>query len=285
VKADVFAPLDPAYYLDLVKQALVEDLGSGDVTTNVLVGESDRAVGVFIAKSACTIAGLDVALAAFSQIDAGARATWRVRDGDDCAADAILGQVEGLTRALLSAERTALNFLQHLTGIATQARRFVNASGGRITILDTRKTTPMFRQLEKYAVRAGGATNHRMSLDDGVLIKDNHIKVAGGIRRAVTQLRAVGAKTAIEVEVETLDEVDEALDANADILLLDNMTIDEIREAVRRSRGRAKTEISGGVTLERIPELAATGADYVSSGALTHSAPAADISFEIEPAR
>ncbi len=284
MKADALVALDPVCYDDLVRRALVEDVGSGDVTTNALVGQTDRAIGVFIAKSACTIAGLDVALAAFSQIDPRACAAWRVRDGDDCAAGAVLGQVDGLARALLSAERTALNFLQHLTGIATLARLFVRASGGRITILDTRKTTPTFRQLEKYAVRAGGATNHRMSLDDGLLIKDNHIRVAGGIRRTVTQLRSVGAKPVVEVEVETLDQVDEALDAKADILLLDNMTIDEIREAVRRCRGRAKTEISGGVTLERIPELATTGADYVSSGALTHSAPAADISFEIEPA-
>jgi nicotinate-nucleotide pyrophosphorylase (carboxylating) len=192
--------------------------------------------------------------------------------------------VEGRARALLSAERTALNFLQHLTGIATMARKYVQAAGGAITILDTRKTTPTLRQLEKYAVRTGGATNHRMGLDDGVLIKDNHIRVAGGIRRAVAQVRASGSTLPVEVEVETLEQVDEALDAKAEILLLDNMTTEHIREAVRRSRGRAKTEISGGVTLERISELAATGADYVSSGALTHSAPAADISFEIEPA-
>jgi nicotinate-nucleotide pyrophosphorylase (carboxylating) len=279
-----FAPLDPACYRDLVKRALVEDLGSGDVTTNALVGQNDRAIGVFIAKSPCTVAGLAVAAEAFSQLDPAARATWRFHDGDDCVHDAVLGQVEGRARALLSAERTALNFLQHLTGIATMARKFVQAAGGAITILDTRKTTPTLRQLEKYAVRAGGATNHRMGLDDGVLIKDNHIRVAGGIRRAVDQVRAFGASRPVEVEVETLEQVDEALDAKADILLLDNMTTEHIREAVRRSRGRAKTEISGGVTLERIPELAATGADYVSSGALTHSAPAADISFEIEPA-
>jgi nicotinate-nucleotide pyrophosphorylase (carboxylating) len=284
VTAGSFAPLDPACYRDLVKRALVEDLGNGDITTNAMVGQNDRAIGVFIVKAPCTVAGLDVALEAFTQMDPQAHAAWRFRDGDDCSGGTVLGQIDGVTRALLSAERTALNFLQHLSGIATLARRFVRAAGGTITILDTRKTTPTFRQLEKYAVRAGGATNHRMSLDDGVLIKDNHIRVAGGIGRAVAQLRASGAKPVIEVEVETLDQVDEALDAKADILLLDNMTVDEIREAVRRSRGRAKTEISGGVNLERMPELAATGADYVSSGALTHSAPAVDISFEIEPA-
>lgn len=279
-----FAPLDPACYRDLVKRALVEDLGGGDITTNALVGQNDRAIGVFIAKSPCTVAGFAVVVEAFSQLDPAARATWRFHDGDECPRDAVLGQVEGRTRALLSAERTALNFLQHLTGIATMARKFVEAAGGAITILDTRKTTPTLRQLEKYAVRAGGATNHRMGLDDGVLIKDNHIRAAGGVRRAVDQVRAFGATRPVEVEVETLEQVDEALDAKADILLLDNMTTEHIREAVRRSRGRAKTEISGGVTLARIPELAATGADYVSSGALTHSAPAADISFEIEPA-
>ena len=281
--ASPFAPLDPAAYRDLVTRALVEDVGSGDITTNAIVGQNDRAIGMFIAKSACTIAGLAVAFEAFSQLDPHARATWRVKDGDDCLEGAVIGQVNGSARALLSAERTALNFLQHLTGIATLARQFVRASHGSITILDTRKTTPTFRQLEKYAVRAGGATNHRMSLDDGVLIKDNHIRVAGSIANAVAPLRVAGARPVVEVEVETLDQVDEALQAKADILLLDNMAVDEIREAVRRCQGRAKTEISGGVTLARIPELAATGADFVSSGAVTHSAPAADISFDIEP--
>ena len=279
-----FAPLDPASYRNLVKRALVEDLGSGDITTNALIGQNEQAIGIFIAKSACTVAGLAVAAEAFSQLDPAARATWRVHDGDECSRDSVLGQVEGRARALLTAERTALNFLQHLTGIATMARQFVQAAGGAITILDTRKTTPTLRQLEKYAVRAGGATNHRMCLDDGVLIKDNHIRVAGGIGRAVARVRASGSTRPVEVEVETLEQVDEALEAKAEILLLDNMSTEHIREAVRRSRGRAKTEISGGVTLARIAELAATGADYVSSGALTHSAPAADISFEIEPA-
>ena len=160
----------------------------------------------------------------------------------------------------------------------------MRAGLGAVSILDTRKTTPTLRALEKYGVRMGGATNHRMSLNDGVMIKDNHIRLSGGVANAVAQVRAFGAKIVIEVEVETLDQVDQALEAGADVLLLDNMTIDDIREAVRRSRGRAKTEISGGVTLARVGELAATGADFVSVGALTHSAPAVDISFEIEPA-
>lgn len=276
--------LEPSAYRDLVRRALEEDLGKGDITTNAIVGQNDRARGTLQAKSPCTIAGLEVAMEAFTQLDSSATAKFHFKDGDECAGGVVIGQITGSARALLSGERTALNFLQHLSGVATLARRFVRGSGGGITMLDTRKTIPTFRALQKYAVRTGGATNHRMSLDDGVLIKDNHIRLAGSIAHAVAQVRAFGAKPTIEVEVETLDQVDEALEARADILLLDNMTLDQIREAVRRSRGRAKTEISGGVTLERIPELAATGADYVSSGALTHSAPAADISFEIEPA-
>ncbi len=276
--------MDPSAYRDLVRRALAEDLGKGDITTNAIVGSNDRARGTFVVKSACTLAGLDVALEAFSQIDPDVKANLHFKDGDECAAGVVVGDVTGRARALLSAERTALNFLQHLSGIATMARKFVDLSGGAITILDTRKTTPTLRALEKYAVRVGGATNHRMSLDDGILIKDNHIRVGRGVANAVAQVRASGFTLPIEVEVENLEQVEVALKAGADILLLDNMTIKQIREAVRRSRGRAKTEISGGVTLERIPELMTTGADYVSSGALTHSAPAVDISFEIEPA-
>lgn len=275
---------EAAHYRDLVRLALKEDLADGDITTNAIVDQNDRANGVLIAKSACTLAGIAVAVEVFTQLDPKVVSTFRFIDGDDCPAGATIGEITGRARALLSGERTALNFLQHLSGIATLAREFVRASGGAITILDTRKTIPMLRALEKYAVRAGGATNHRMSLSDGVLIKDNHIRLGGTITNAVARVRAVGAKPVIEVEVETLKQVDEALAAGADMLLLDNMPIDYIHEAVRRSRGRAKTEISGGVTLSRIPELAKTGADFVSSGALTHSAQAVDISFEIEPA-
>jgi nicotinate-nucleotide pyrophosphorylase (carboxylating) len=170
-----------------------------------------------------------------------------------------------------------------MSGVATRARRFVDATGGRITILDTRKTTPTLRALEKYAVRAGGATNHRVGLYDAVLIKENHIHMAGGVGHAIASSRRVNPGMPIEIEAETLEQVDEAVAAGADIILLDNMSTGDIRAAVERIGGRAKTEISGGVTLERIPELATTGADYVSVGALTHSAPAIDISFEIAP--
>jgi nicotinate-nucleotide pyrophosphorylase (carboxylating) len=278
------SPLERFQYRDLVRRALAEDMAGDDITTNAILGQRDRASGTLMAKSACTLAGLDVALEAFTQLDAGVAARFNFHDGDDCPAGSTIGEITGGARALLSAERTALNFLQHLSGIASMTRRFVQAAGGKITILDTRKTVPMLRVLEKYAVRVGGATNHRMSLNDGVLIKDNHIRLGGGIANAVAQARAFGATAPVEVEVETLKQVDQALDAGADVLLLDNMTIEEIRDAVERSRGRAKTEISGGVTLDRIPELAATGADFVSIGALTHSAPAVDISFEITSA-
>lgn len=279
-----FQRLDPDAYRDLVQRALAEDLAGGDITTDAIFDQHDRAHGTLIAKSPCTLAGVHVALEAFSQLDPRVEASWRFRDGDECGAGAVIGQIRATARALLSAERTALNFLQHLSGIATLSRAFVKASGGTITILDTRKTTPTMRLLEKYAVRMGGATNHRMSLNDGVMIKDNHIRLGGGIANTVARVRARGATPTIEVEVETLEQVDQALGAGADILLLDNMSTDDIREAVGRCRGRARTEISGGVTLARLPELAATGADFVSVGALTHSAPATDISLEIEPA-
>jgi nicotinate-nucleotide pyrophosphorylase (carboxylating) len=174
--------------------------------------------------------------------------------------------------------------MQRLSGIATLTRKFVDAARGRIVVLDTRKTTPLLRALEKYAVRAGGAVNHRAGLDDGILIKDNHIRLAGGVSTAVMRMRKANREMPTEVEAQSLDQVDEALEAGADIILLDNLSTADITEAVRRCRGRAKIEISGGVTLARLPELAATGADYVSVGALTHSAPSADLSFEIEPA-
>ena len=277
-------PLDAADYRDLVRRALAEDVAGGDVTTNAIVGEHAIARGTLLAKSRCTLAGIEVALEVFSQLDADIIAERRLGDGDECSPGAAICTISGRARALLTGERTALNFLQHLSGIATLARQFVQASGGNITVLDTRKTIPDLRALEKYAVRMGGATNHRLNLNDGVMIKDNHILLGGGITHAVSEVRARVTKTSLEVEVETLDEVDEALAAGADILLLDNMTIDHVREAVRRCRGRAKTEISGGVTLARMPEIAETGADFVSVGALTHSAPAADISFEIERA-
>jgi len=278
----VIAPLNPDDYRDLVRRALAEDLGTGDITTNATVPIDATGRGVFVIKAPCVLAGLDVAFDVFRQVDASAIVRAMRHDGDRCIPGDEVAEVRGSARTLLIAERTALNFLQRLSGIATRARQFVDAAGGRITILDTRKTTPTLRALEKYAVRAGGATNLRMGLYDAVLIKDNHIRLAGGVRSAIERARQTGKP--VEVEAETLAQVDEALTAGAETILVDNMTTANIRAAVERARGRAAVEISGGVTLERLPELAETGADFVSVGALTHSAPAIDISFEIDVA-
>ena len=277
-------PLDPTLYRDIVRRALEEDVRDGDVTTAATVRPAQLARGVFLMKADCVLAGIDVAFETFRQLDPGVRVTARTRDGETCRAGEEIAEVAGTARALLVGERTALNFLQRLSGIATRARRFVEASGGRITILDTRKTTPTLRVLEKYAVRAGGASNHRVGLFDAILIKDNHIHLAGGVKAAVDGARTYWPGMPIEIEAETLAQVDEALAAGAETILVDNMSTPQIRDAVDRARGRATIEISGGVTLERMPELAATGADCVSVGALTHSASAIDISFEIEPA-
>jgi nicotinate-nucleotide pyrophosphorylase (carboxylating) len=278
------SPLDPRDYRDLVRLALEEDLGNvGDVTTEATVPAIARARGAFIANADCVVAGLDVAFECFRALDAAVRVVVRKGDGERCRAGETIGEVAGSARTLLVGERTALNFLQRMSGIATLAGRFVQAAGGRITVLDTRKTTPTLRTLEKYAVRAGGAVNHRIGLFDAVLIKDNHIALAGGVGAAVAKARAAQPDLTIEVEADTLSQVDEALAAGADTILVDNMSTHEICDAVLRSGGRAKIEVSGGVTLDRIPELAATGADCVSAGALTHSAPAIDISFDIKP--
>ena len=276
--------LDPADYRDLVRRALEEDVGSGDVTTLATVEPTERARGVFVVKAPCVLAGLDVAAETFRQVDASVAIARRRLDGERCTPGDEIAIVTGPARALLIAERTALNFLQRLSGIATRTRQFVDAAGGRITVLDTRKTTPTFRTLEKYAVAAGGGTNHRAGLYDAILIKDNHVRLAGGVEAAVARARHRSPNLRIEVEAQSLAEVDQALAAGAEIILADNMSVAEVRETVRRAKGRAKVEISGGVTLDRLPELADTGADYVSVGALTHSAPAVDISFEIEPA-
>jgi len=304
----VIEPLDPGLYRDVVRRALDEDVGSGDVTTAATVSPTQRARGVFLVKGDCVIAGLEVAFEVFRQASkkgtgvisggppreepsrgaAGEMTpvpffTVHRQDGEWCRAGEEIAEVTGSAAVLLTAERTALNFLQRLSGIATRARQFVDATGGRITVLDTRKTTPTLRALEKYAVRAGGATNHRSGLYDAVLIKDNHIRLAGGVSAAVERIRRYRPDLPIEVEAQSLAQVAEALTAGADTILFDNLSLEEIREAVTRTHGRVLTEISGGVTLERIPQLAATGAGFVSVGALTHSAPAIDISFELEP--
>jgi nicotinate-nucleotide pyrophosphorylase (carboxylating) len=276
-------PLPPEAYRDVVRRALAEDVGPGDVTTSATVAGDQPARGVFVVKASCVLAGTDVAAETFRQIEPAVAVRFLKADGDHCGAGEEIGTVVGAARTLLIAERTALNFLQRLSGIATRARAFVGAAGGHITVLDTRKTTPTLRALEKHAVAAGGASNHRFGLFDAILIKDNHVRLAGGVREAVERCRRARPDLRLEIEAQSLAEVDEALEAGADVILVDNMRTPDIREAVVRAAGRSKIEVSGGVTLDRLPELAATGADYVSAGALTHSAPAVDISFEIEP--
>ena len=278
-----FEPLDPGIYRELVRRALAEDFGWGDVTTEGIIDAQLKARAVILAKSPCVIAGLDIASEAFRQLDPGVAITVHRGDGSSCEPGTVVAEYQGHASSLLTAERTALNFLQRLSGTATLTRRFVEAAAGRIVVLDTRKTTPLLRALEKYAVRAGGGVNHRSGLDDGILIKDNHVRLAGGVVNAVTRMRKTTREMPTEVEAQSLQQVDDALAAGADIILLDNLSTPDIIAAVQKCRGRAKTEISGGVTLARMPELAATGADYVSIGALTHSAPAVDLSFEIEP--
>jgi nicotinate-nucleotide pyrophosphorylase (carboxylating) len=235
-----------------------------------------------VAKRACIVAGLDVAAEAFRQVDQAVVMSARRADGDRLSPGDVLATVTGPARGILTAERTALNFLQHLSGIATATRAYVDKAAGRIIVLDTRKTLPGLRALAKYAVCCGGGTNHRQGLHDGVLIKDNHIRQAGGIAQAVAFVRAAGRGLEIEVEAQSLSDVDAALAARADIIMLDNLTVDDMREALGRIGGRARTEISGGVTLDRLEMLATLGADTVSIGALTHSAEAADISLEFE---
>jgi len=282
-------PLNSSDYRDVVRRALEEDVRDGDITTNATVTAAQRARGVFLVKAACVLAGLDVAFEAFRQLDPDIRTTSNKHDGDACRAGDIVAEADGSARALLVGERTALNFLQRLSGIATRARRYVDASGGRITILDTRKTTPGLRTLEKAAVAAGGGVNHRMGLYDAILIKENHIAMAGNLARAVHAARTAQPDMPIEVECRSVLESGYALGTGADRLLLDNMGPDELREAVAlrdAERGPAgpRLEASGGVTLETVRDIAESGGDFISVGALTHSPPTLAFSMLIEPA-
>jgi nicotinate-nucleotide pyrophosphorylase (carboxylating) len=270
----------------LIDLALEEDLGRGDVTSAALFDPAALAEGELVAREPLVVAGLAVAAAVFRRVDGGIAFTARAADGQPLAAGDALASVRGPAAGVLGAERTALNFLQRLSGVATLARSFVEAAGASgLIIADTRKTTPGFRLLEKQAVRAGGAANHRFDLGSGVLIKDNHLAVAGSVAEAVRQARrAAPHGLKIEVEVDTLAQLDEALDAGADIVLLDNFALPDVAEAMRRVRARAPrplVEVSGGVTLARVPELARSGVDIVSVGALTHSARAVDIALDV----
>lgn len=272
-----------------VRQALAEDVGGGDITTEPIVPADARARAYIGAKQPCVVAGLDLVRAAFVELDPQFQVVMLKADGDVCERGMRVCDLSGSARTILTGERTALNFLQQLSGVATLTRKFVEALGDaatRTAILDTRKTTPGLRALEKYAVTVGGGQNHRKGLFDQVLIKDNHLMFArrlGGkpVAQAVHLARQANPGVVIEVETKNLDEVREAIEARADIIMLDNMTPAEMSEAVTLVDRRAKTEASGGITLHNVASVAAAGVDFISVGALTHSAPAIDFSLEL----
>jgi len=277
----------PLLYEPVVDAALREDLGrGGDLTSEGTIPPGTRARGALVARGAGVVAGLEVALHAFHRLDPELSVDRRQADGDRVPGGTVLAHLEGDARALLAAERTALNLLGHLSGIATTTRRVVDqVRGTKARIVCTRKTTPGLRALEKYAVRMGGGANHRTGLDDGILIKDNHRRVAGGVAPAVEGARRrAGHMVRIELEVDTLEELDEGLALGVDAFLLDNMSLEELREAVRRAGGRAVLEASGGITPDRAREVAETGVDLLSLGWLTHSSPSLDVALDLEMA-
>jgi len=269
---------------DLIRRALDEDLGAGDLTSHAVVPAGTRADGVVIAKAEGVLAGVDVAAATFAAVDGELAMDLRAADGDSVGPGGELLTVRGDARAILAAERVALNLLGRLSGVASLTARYVAAVVGTgTTILDTRKTTPGLRALEKAAVVAGGGSSHRFGLYDAILVKENHVRVAGGVGEAARRALAGAPEgVGVEIEVEGLDELDEALDAGVERILLDNMGPDALREAVRRTAGRARLEASGGITLETVRAVAETGVDFISVGALTHSAPALDVSLLFE---
>ncbi|HLK48388.1 MAG TPA: carboxylating nicotinate-nucleotide diphosphorylase [Bryobacteraceae bacterium] len=270
-----------AGWSEVVRLALTEDIGSGDVTSRACIPESQKAAGRFMARERFVVAGLEVLREIYDLRGGVDELTLLRRDGDRVGENDTLASVRGKARTLLECERVALNFLQRLSGVATRAREFADAVAGTgCRVLDTRKTTPGLRALEKKAAAAGGITNHRMGLFDAILIKNNHIAAAGGVRAAFE--RARGAGLPIEIETRTRDELRQALDAGATHVLLDNLTPAEAAEWIRETAGRARIELSGGITLENVRAYAETGADFVSSGAITHSARAVDISFRLE---
>jgi nicotinate-nucleotide pyrophosphorylase (carboxylating) len=267
---------------EFVRRALAEDLGSGgDVTSRATIAANARFTATMNCREPITLAGLDIAVAFFRALDGDVRIDRPVRDGDAVPAGTVLLRLEGNARAMLAAERSALNTLQHLSGIATLTARYVTAIGNaKAELLDTRKTIPGLRLLDKYAARMGGAQNHRMRMDDGLLIKDNHVAVAGGVGNAVRLAKAATTGLAVQVEVDRIDQIEEALAAGADRLLLDNMTAETLHDAVALVAGRVKLEASGGVNLDTIGAIAASGVDYVSVGRITQSAPAVDIGLD-----
>ena len=269
----------------VVQAALAEDVGEGDVTTEATVAENAIGSAQLLVKEPGVVCGLEVAEAVFRALDPDVRFDTLVEEGTvverSVEHSTVVARVEGPERAILTGERTALNFLGRLSGVATLTRRYVDAVAGTgVAILDTRKTTPGLRRLEKHAVACGGGQNHRFGLDDGVLVKDNHLRAAGSMSAAVERVRAV-THLPVEVECDTLEQVSEALAAGADAILLDNMTVEDLRAAVALAKGRARLEASGGITLDNVRAVAETGVDEISVGALTHSARSLDVSLEL----
>ena len=275
--------LSPGEIERVIDAALAEDLGSGDVTTRATIPAGTRVRLVMTTRQDIVLAGIDIAAAVFRRLAPDAKIEILVRDGERAGAGAPLARIEGPANALLTAERTALNIVQFMSGIATATRAYVERiAGARAVLLDTRKTMPGLRALSKYATRMGGATNHRLRLDDGILIKDNHVAVAGSVTEAVRRAKAAhtGLRD-VRVECDTLEQVQEALAAGAGSILADNMPVATLREAVRLAAGRVPLEASGGVTLENIRAIAETGVDFISTGKITQAAPAADIGLDI----
>jgi nicotinate-nucleotide pyrophosphorylase (carboxylating) len=270
---------------DVIHRALQEDSGPGDITTDSIFGPRDISRGILLAKEEGIIAGLEIAQLVFQTLDDRVVFRARIADGASVTRGEVLGNIEGPTKAILTGERIALNFLQRLSGIATKTAGYVAAvAGTKARIVDTRKTVPGLRLLDKYAVQVGGGTNHRLGLYDAVLIKDNHIAAMGGIEAAVARVRARAPFTVkVEVEVQELRQVQEALQSRVEVIMLDNMSVPLMREAVAMINGQALVEASGGVTLANVQEVAATGVDLISVGELTHSVKALDLSLKLEP--
>jgi nicotinate-nucleotide pyrophosphorylase (carboxylating) len=275
--------IDPERVRRIVRAAVEEDVGARDVTTEATVDAGARATGVLVAKQSLLVAGLDVALEVFRTVDPAITWETRAREGDRFEAGHLIASVSGAARGILTGERVALNFLQRMSGIATVTRAFVEAvEGTRARIRDTRKTTPLLRVLEKRAVLVGGGVPHRSGLDAAILVKDNHVLMAGSVGEATRRAVAAAAGLQVEIEVDRPEQIDEALDGGAQMVLLDNFTPEQVAAAVAHIAGRVPVEVSGGVRLENVRAYAQAGADYIAVGALTHSAPAVDISLDLE---
>jgi len=275
-------PLDLKAVEKIVTLSLKEDIGKGDITTNLIVNDKLKCLAIIKSKDTGVLAGNPIAELVFKRLDPRIKYIQRKKDGDTINPNDIIAEVRGSVRTVLTGERLSLNFLQRLSGIATLSQKFVNKTKGfDVKIIDTRKTTPGLRILEKYAVTVGGCYNHRFGLFDGILIKDNHIQIAGNIEKAVLKVRAKHKNKEIEVETSNINQVREALKSGADIIMLDNMTPDKIKKAVKIIDSKAMTEASGGINLDNIGEYAKTGVDYISVGALTHSAKSLDIGLYV----